>query len=437
MNINDIVSLNRSSKYNILDLSNLNLKFDIKNDLKKYNYIFIKNNYILICELYNNPKIIWIDLSNTFIKKCYLNLSNLEFLDLSKNNITDLKIKLPNLKYLNLNNNKLEIIPSTVYQMKNLNVFKISNNNIKYIDILDFSNLQIIEMENNSLNSIDFIKNCKYCEKIIANNNNIDNFNSLVGFNNLYYLNLKNNNITNIPKFIINMTNLKIVNLSNNKISYIDNDFKNIKFNMYVYNNNFNMKDDLLKVLNGNNIFLKLKIFDDNQNVHDVEIQNCLKKNITILYENKIIYYDLQHIIEDCDLKNCEFIIYKNIIKNEKYNKHDLNYLDILNLIYNKIKNNEDKKEICKIINEEIIKSENEDLCFIGKISRLINCLSGFCEDICFKMTDNDQIYNIMTILKSKYSDKNELKSKLLFELGERNYDKKIVQEWIDNLDYL
>lgn len=438
MNIDTVYSLNRSSKSNILDLSNLKINFNIRNDIKNYKYLFLKNNKITNVEFYQNPKIKWIDISNSDVKNVYINLNYLEFLDLSFNRLSEFRVKTHNLKFLNICNCAIKFLPAEICMIETLSILKFSNNQITNIHTLLCKNLQIIEFDNNKITDLTFLQNCKQLERIIANNNYITDISCLTGFNCLQILNIKNNDIDVLPNFFIFMTNLKIFNISNNRIRFIHPDFKNIKYNLYLYNNKLqNIDNDILDIINGKNIYTKLKIYDDGQNVHDAVIQTCLKRNIAILLEYKTIQYDLQTIIQDCDLQSCEDIINKNVLINEKYYKNYLTYFDILNLVYNQVKNNEHKNEICKLLKEEIVRSELEELCFVGKISNIINCLSSFNKDIYFEISENDQIYNILTILKSKYTDIDQIKNCLLKELKERKYSQDIVESWLKNLDYI
>jgi len=423
----------------ILDLSNLKLKFDIKNNIKNYKYIFLKNNKINYFEIYNNPKILWIDINNTNCKRCYINLINCEFLDISNNSLLDLKIKTPSLKYLNMNNISLNYEIEEINKMKNLQILKMAYNDLTSCNSLELlDQLQIIEINNNKLTDLKFLQKNVNLEKIIANDNQIVEIESIRNLNCLHILNCKNNMIESIPTFLINMTNLKIVNISNNKIRFINNVFKNIRYNLYLYNNPIEYIDEeLFNIVNGKNSFVKMKIYDDNQNVHDITIQKSLKRNILVLLNTNKKQYDLNTIIKDCHMNSIEIIINNNILLNEKYIHYDISYFDVLNLIYNKIRDSPHKFEISKLLSLEIIQCENDKLCFIGKISRMINCLSGFFEDIFFELSENDQIFNILNSIKQKYTDIKDIKFFLEKELSERKYSVKIIKDWTDNLEYL
>ena len=58
-------------------------------------------------------------------------------------------------------------------------------------------------------------------------------------------------------------------------------------------------------------------------------------------------------------------------------------------------------------LNEEMIDSECK--CFTGRISRLINCLVGFYEDIEIRVDDNEQKNMITKRIYEKYQDSEEI----------------------------
>ena len=56
--------------------------------------------------------------------------------------------------------------------------------------------------------------------------------------------------------------------------------------------------------------------------------------------------------------------------------------------------------EIQKILNEEM--QESECKCFTGRISRLVNCLSGYSDKLEIKISENEEISNIISIIMNK-----------------------------------
>ena len=63
--------------------------------------------------------------------------------------------------------------------------------------------------------------------------------------------------------------------------------------------------------------------------------------------------------------------------------------------------------EIQKRLNEEM--QESECKCFTGRISRLVNCLSGYSDKVKIKISENEEISNIISIIMKK----RRLKTKL------------------------
>lgn len=63
------------------------------------------------------------------------------------------------------------------------------------------------------------------------------------------------------------------------------------------------------------------------------------------------------------------------------------------------IKRHENRDNIIYILDDKLEKSK--DKCFIECVSRLVNCLSGFYDDINVKISDSKQISIIITKIKN------------------------------------
>ena len=68
-----------------------------------------------------------------------------------------------------------------------------------------------------------------------------------------------------------------------------------------------------------------------------------------------------------------------------------------------------------------------------GRLSRLINVLNGYHKDININISDNEQIGNIVLMLKKQYPDinLNIFVDFFVKEMNERNYESNIIEEWI------
>jgi hypothetical protein len=88
------------------------------------------------------------------------------------------------------------------------------------------------------------------------------------------------------------------------------------------------------------------------------------------------------------------------------------------------------KEEIIKILNIEMLDAECK--CFTGRITRLINCLNHFDNNIKIEISDNEQMSNISSLLYEKYPDEIDYKRELRKEFLERGYTEQDIQDWIN-----
>jgi len=70
-------------------------------------------------------------------------------------------------------------------------------------------------------------------------------------------------------------------------------------------------------------------------------------------------------------------------------------------------------------------------MCFTGRISRLVNSLNGYYEDVQIQISKNERIGNIISYLMKKYQGE-ELKEKVREELIDENEED--VEEWLCHL---
>ena len=73
--------------------------------------------------------------------------------------------------------------------------------------------------------------------------------------------------------------------------------------------------------------------------------------------------------------------------------------------------------------------------CFTGRLSRLINCLNGFDDRVSIRISDSNEISNIIIIIKNKYDNIDDQKEQIIKELKERNYEDDIINEWLSYIN--
>jgi len=370
--ISEIKGLDNLTNLQILELSSNNVNIDGISHLVQLKRIYLDKNKIV--------EIKGLD-----------NLVNLQILYLDKNNITEIK---------GLNN------------LVNLEILDLSNNQITEIKGLDnLTNLEILDISFNQITEIKGLDNLTCLKKLNLHNNLITEIKGITHLNNLIDLYIYDNLITELPLSLCHFTNLYSIRYSNNPIDYIP-----LPVQRWL-NRNVN-----------NNL-----VYGDKQNIHNSHIQNSFKTSLNNILKDNILI----------DLNTIKQQILDNEILNEQSKRELLNYCDdstyhctylitysdLLIYVWSRIINNENKNEILKVLNQEI--SDGLCMCFTGRLTRLLNTLVGFYNDIEIQISDSEQITNIIISLKNKY-EKDELKIELKKALIERQYSENIINEWLE-----
>jgi hypothetical protein len=91
--------------------------------------------------------------------------------------------------------------------------------------------------------------------------------------------------------------------------------------------------------------------------------------------------------------------------------------------------------EIKKRLNEEM--QDSECKCFTGRISRLVNCLSGYSDKVCIQISENEEINNIISVIMNKREMKTIeiLKEEVSVALKERGYADEQIKEWLEYVE--
>jgi hypothetical protein len=131
-------------------------------------------------------------------------------------------------------------------------------------------------------------------------------------------------------------------------------------------------------------------------------------------------------------------ILFEYINCQDIHSMLNITFAELLINILSFIDQHQEKIEIYKILEQEM----NDALCkcFTGRMSRLINCLNGFDDNIIVHISDNEQICNIIILIKDKLISENNYsiplhKEIVIKELYNRGYDKDIVDEWIEYIN--
>jgi Leucine-rich repeat (LRR) protein len=355
-------------------------------------------------------------------------------------NWTDLSV-IPNVIKLNISNNKLTEIPLKVFKLINLQELVCYNNTLSNLpcEIQQLVNLKILICTDNKLKKlpkeIGQLINlfALYCGK-----NEIDELPKEIGqLINLQEFICFNNKLTRLPKEIGQLINLRLLHLCANNLTHLPNEIEQlINLQHFDYSNNpiTYIPPNINRILN--RIKNHQNIYKDQQNVHNHEIQNCIKQSINNIIQIKPSINNLETFILENELLNdkTKSLLFDYILNEDLFN--NITFKELLLVVLTIIETKENKNDIYKILNQEI--NDAECYCLTGRISRLINILNGQDDRIIINISDKEQIGNIIVLIKNNLENDYTIekhKELVIKELKERGFNEEIINEYVNYIE--
>ena len=223
-------------------------------------------------------------------------------------------------------------------------------------------------------------------------------------------LDLSNNQLKTLPLSILNCIRLRTLYHVNNEDIVIDIRIQRFINRMQNYNNH--------------------NFFGDSQSVHSSSIQESLKKSINNLMkdpftcEKKIIVNTLLPFKLKCILSLLSYL------DDEDYHSTLLlTFYDIFVKVFGRIVNSEHKEELIRRLDEEMM--ESKDKCFTGRITRLLNVLNGFYEDIQITISNNERISAIILSTLDGEEMNDELREICREKLKDIGIEDEEIEVWL------
>ena len=348
------------------------------------------------------------------------NLVNLELLSLSENIIYEIEgldnlVALHSL-FISMNRHIKEIKGlDSLINLRHLNLYYNQISEIKNLDNL--INLRNLDLSSNKITEIKGLDHLVSLQYLNLSNNEITKIKGLDNLINLRELNLFGNNITELPLSLCNLRNLTIFHYHGNPLEYIP-----LPVQRWLDRMNRRVTDTNM-------------VYNDKQNIHNHHIQNSFRNSLeNILRDNNLLTHDVvktEILNNDVLTEQTKREILNYCDDKSEHTTYLITYADLLVYVWSRISKSENKSDLCKVLNQEI--SDGLCMCFTGRITRLLNCLTGFYDDIELQISDSEQITNIIVSLKKKY-DGIYLYDHVRAELIDRQYSNEVINEWLEYL---
>ena len=406
----------------------------------------------------------------TCIPHYIFRLTQLTNLDLRHNKIKTIPIKIKkliNLESLSIYSNWIEKIPKEIGELTKLTKLQLSSNRILEIpsEIGNLTKLTSINLSHNPIKSIPpEIKNLTKLVKLFMFACKLTSIPNEIGhLNSLDMLQLSGNLINEIPIEIGNLIGLKNLYIGHNRIVNIPNEMQNLINLEELYFNYNNLTEFPIFIINfrrlreikftNNNFayippqFYRLvesnkNLYNDDQNIHDSNIQKSVKDSIIAITKQKIDIDEdkiMNSIFNDPILttKTKQLLVeFSDCV--DYHSVLLITFKELLMYVWSLIETNQYKDNIKEVLNTEILDSECR--CFTGRLTRLLNCLNDFSDLVEIKISDNQQIGIIILNIKVDLEIKKEYtvethKKLVVEELKSRGYADDLITEWVEQIE--
>ncbi len=365
----------------------------------------------------------------------HMNFPNLKKFHCGYNNLTSLPehINFPLIEIFYCNHNKLRVLPDNFdANFPLLREFTCEYNQLTSLpDNIHFPNLQYFNCGVNKLTALPKHMRFPNLRVFYCCGNKLTLLPEQMNFPNLQEFYCSRNKLTSLPVCIINWSNLKIIGCTDNAIEYTPQIYRFIR-----------------RIYSGS--VKKINVYSDTQNVHNSNIQCSVRDSINrlttrldlpkfdieilndiILADDTLTEHVKSRLIEYCQDESVNSLLL-------------LTFAEVLWYVLNTISNDfkecqEIQIEIKRVLIQEMLDAECK--CFTGRMNRVVNCLNGFSPLVDIRISDSEQIGNVIVMLKDKALDsagqyspdihKDIVKAALL----ERGYNSETVSTWLEYIE--
>jgi hypothetical protein len=339
------------------------------------------------------------------------------------------------LHYIGLYGNQITRIEG-LNSLTALQCFDLSGNQITRIeDLINLSALQELNLSGNKITRIEGVDGLTALQELNLSGNKITRIEGVDGLTALQELDLSGNKITRIEG-MDGLTALRRLYLHNNPIKEVPMTIMLLR-NLLYLTVDIEYDPIIQRFISRNQIRTTRTVYDDAQNVHDSKINQSISQSLYRLLEQKSEMSDekvIGEIFGDPILTNQvkqQIVEYVRIT--DVHSSLNVTFSEALRAVWQIIRSHEQSDEIKKVFNQEI--DDSYCKCFTGRLSRLVNCLNGFDQRVSVRISDQQEIANLIIAIRQKYQKIDEQIDMARKELSERGYDKRIINEWLVYLE--
>jgi hypothetical protein len=116
----------------------------------------------------------------------------------------------------------------------------------------------------------------------------------------------------------------------------------------------------------------------------------------------------------------------------------NLTFADLLTIVWDRVSKSVHSAEIKRVLNTEM--NDSVGMCFTGRISRLVNCLNGFDPLVNIRISDSEQIGNVVAVVRTTLEERGEYTPEKHREIArdrlqELGISKDEIERWLSHIE--
>ena len=275
------------------------------------------------------------------------------------------------------------------------------------------------------------------------------------------------NQLTSLPESIGNLTQLRLISCSSNQLRTLPVQLIECRrlLHLLIRENPIEMIPAPLQRMidRMRDHHMRAGFYGDGQNVHSSAVQASVKQSIYNLLNDRSIPDlsddQLRELIvglpPDLLSDETKSALLEYMGSTEEHSTLGVTFTDLLKKVIGRIEatsrtpdgssekveksDTEIRKDLYQRLNEEMADAECK--CFTGRLSRLVNVLIGFFDDIRIEISGAEQISVVIALVKARHriGDEDEVtpeaKAEIRAELEARGYEPGVIEEWLAALE--